>query len=42
MRPECLDHHHHERAIIHTQPVGATNDFVGGIPNEWAVDINPG
>src|SRR5260370_5766871 len=39
VRTDAVDHHHNERAIIHIHPVGATDEFIGTISNEWAVGI---
>ena len=36
---DAIHHHHNEGAIIHIQPVGATDEFIGTIPNEGAVYV---
>src|SRR4029077_601329 len=35
-----VDHDHHQRAVIHVHPIGATDEFVRGIADERAVDLN--
>ncbi len=36
---DAVDHHDYESAIIHIEPVGAANELIGTVSNEWAVDI---
>jgi hypothetical protein len=30
---------HNKSAIIHVQPIGAANEFIGAVSYEWAVDV---
>ena len=34
-----MDHHHNESAIIHIEPVGAANEFIGAVSYEGAINI---
>jgi hypothetical protein len=36
---DTIHHHHNEGAIIHVQPIGATDEFIGAVTCKWAVDI---
>lgn len=36
---DAVDHHHHEGAVIHIQPVGAANEFICAVSYKGAVDI---
>ena len=36
---DAVDHHHNEGAIIHVQPVGAADKFIGAVSRKWAVNI---
>jgi adenosine/AMP kinase len=36
---DAVDHHHNEAAIIHVQPVGAADKFIGAVSRKWAVNI---
>ena len=35
----AVDHHDNKCAIIHVQPVGAANEFIGAVSDEWAINI---
>jgi hypothetical protein len=37
---DAVDHHHDQRAIIHIQPIGATDKLICGVANEWIIKID--
>jgi hypothetical protein len=35
----AIGHHHHERSIVHIQPIRAADELIGAVSDEWAIDI---
>src|SRR5271167_4254281 len=35
----AVDDNHNESAVIHIQPVGTTDELIGAVSGEWAVNI---
>jgi hypothetical protein len=40
VRPDAPGHHHDKRAVVHVQPVRATNELVVGVADEGAIKID--
>ena len=39
VRTDAIDHYHHERAIIHVEPIGTADKLIFAVSDEWTIKI---